>query len=64
LKPTNDTLLKSIADSSGGKYQITAADVFGPTGRTAPPPDAALALAGHCGGACCSCSTSHCGVSI
>ena len=38
LKPTNETLLKSIAQSSGGKYQITAAEVFAPTGRTARRP--------------------------
>jgi hypothetical protein len=38
LKPTNETLLKSIAASSGGKYEIAAADVFGPTGRTARRP--------------------------
>jgi Mg-chelatase subunit ChlD len=38
LKPMNETLLKSIADSSGGKYNLAAADVFGPTGRTARRP--------------------------
>src|SRR6478672_4670372 len=38
LKPTNETLLKSIAESSGGKYQITADDVFASTGRTARRP--------------------------
>ena len=35
LKPTNETLLKSIADASGGKHQLAAADVFASTGRTA-----------------------------
>src|SRR5437868_12909461 len=38
LKPTNETLLKSIADSSGGKYNIVAGDVFASTGRTARRP--------------------------
>jgi len=38
LKPTNETLLKSIADASGGKHQIAAADVFASTGRTARRP--------------------------
>jgi Ca-activated chloride channel homolog len=38
LKPTNETLLKSIAEASGGKYQIAATDVFAATGRTARRP--------------------------
>src|SRR5262245_3394689 len=38
LKPTNEELLKSIADASGGKSQITAADVFATTGRKARRP--------------------------
>src|SRR5262245_6963043 len=38
LKPTNETLLKSIAEASGGKFQITASDVFAATGRTARRP--------------------------
>jgi Ca-activated chloride channel family protein len=38
LKPTNETLLKSIADASSGKHQIAAADVFASTGRTARRP--------------------------
>ena len=38
LKPTNETLLKSIAEASGGKYNIAAADVFAATGRTARRP--------------------------
>jgi len=38
LKPTNETLLKSIAEASGGKYQIDAADVFTATGRTSGRP--------------------------
>jgi hypothetical protein len=35
LKPTNENLLKSIAQSSGGTYGISAADVFSDTGATA-----------------------------
>ena len=38
LKPTNETLLKSIADATGGKYQIAADQVFASTGRTARRP--------------------------
>src|SRR5262245_4764392 len=38
LKPMNETLLKSIADASGGKHQIAATDVFADTGRTARRP--------------------------
>lgn len=38
LKPTNETLLKSIADATGGKYQIAAGQVFASSGRTARRP--------------------------
>lgn len=38
LRPTNEALLKSIADVSGGTYQLKAADAFAPTTRTARRP--------------------------
>jgi Ca-activated chloride channel homolog len=38
LKPTNASLLRSIAEASGGKYEVTAADVFAPSSRTASRP--------------------------
>ncbi len=38
LRPANEALLKSIAEVSGGKYQIAPADVFAPTTRTATRP--------------------------
>lgn len=38
LKPTNETLLKSIADASGGTYKLSSADTFAATGRTARRP--------------------------
>jgi hypothetical protein len=38
LKPTNERLLKSLADVSGGKFQIAASDLFAPTDRTATRP--------------------------
>lgn len=38
LRPTNETLLKQLAEVSGGKYSPTAADLFAPTERTALRP--------------------------
>jgi len=38
LKPANETLLKSIAEVTGGKFQLAAADAFAPTTRTATRP--------------------------
>jgi Mg-chelatase subunit ChlD len=38
LRPTNETLLKSIAEASGGKFGAGAADVFASTDRTARRP--------------------------
>jgi uncharacterized membrane protein len=38
LKPANETLLKSIAEASGGKFNLAAADVFAASGRTARRP--------------------------
>lgn len=38
LKPTNEALLQSIASATGGKYQPTPDDLFGPTLRTALRP--------------------------
>jgi uncharacterized membrane protein len=38
LKPTNESLLRSIAAASGGKYNIAAADCFAATSRTASRP--------------------------
>src|SRR6185503_12494959 len=38
LKPANEALLKSIAEASGGKFNVSAADVFAATGRTARRP--------------------------
>ena len=39
LKPTDETLLKQIAEVSGGKFQPNAADVFASTKRTANRPE-------------------------
>jgi len=38
LKPTNEALLQSIAASSGGKYNVAAADCFASTDRVATRP--------------------------
>ena len=38
LRPTNETLLKAIADVSGGKFQPYPEDAFAPTRRTAQRP--------------------------
>jgi Ca-activated chloride channel family protein len=38
LKPTNEKLLTSIAEASGGKHRVNAAEVFTSTGRTARRP--------------------------
>ncbi|HUE70741.1 MAG TPA: VWA domain-containing protein [Pirellulaceae bacterium] len=38
LRPTNEPLLKSIAEASGGKYQMAAGEVFAPQTRTALRP--------------------------
>jgi hypothetical protein len=38
LRPTNETLLKAIADVSGGKFQLKPEDAFAPTTRTAQRP--------------------------
>jgi Ca-activated chloride channel family protein len=38
LRPANEALLHSIAEDSGGKFQLSAADVFAPSGRTASRP--------------------------
>jgi Mg-chelatase subunit ChlD len=38
LRPTNEELLKSIAEVSGGKFNLAAADAFAPTTRTARRP--------------------------
>ena len=38
LKPTNEALLKSIAEATGGKYSLAAANTFAPDGRTALRP--------------------------
>jgi Mg-chelatase subunit ChlD len=38
LRPTNEALLRSIAEASGGKYGVNASDVFAPTDRTAKRP--------------------------
>jgi Ca-activated chloride channel family protein len=38
LRPTNEPLLRSIAAATGGKYEPTASDLFGPTTRTALRP--------------------------
>ncbi len=38
LRPTNEALLKSIANVSGGQYEPAAASLFAPTGRTARRP--------------------------
>jgi Ca-activated chloride channel homolog len=38
LRPTNEALLRSIASATGGKYEPTVSDLFGPTTRTALRP--------------------------
>ncbi len=38
LRPTNETLLKSIAEVTGGRFQPNPADAFAPTTRTAQRP--------------------------
>jgi Ca-activated chloride channel homolog len=38
LRPTNESLLKSIAQVTGGRFQPAAADLFAPTERTAQRP--------------------------
>lgn len=38
LKPTNEALLRQIAEASGGTYQPTAEAIFAPTQRTAHRP--------------------------
>jgi len=38
LRPTNETLLRQIAEASGGTYQPTAEAIFAPTERTAHRP--------------------------
>jgi Ca-activated chloride channel family protein len=38
LRPTNETLLRQIAEASGGTYQPTAETIFAPTERTAHRP--------------------------
>jgi Ca-activated chloride channel homolog len=38
LRPTNETLLRQIAQASGGTYQPSAAAIFAPTSRTAHRP--------------------------
>lgn len=38
LKPTNETLLKQIAEVSGGTYQPTVEQIFAPTERVATQP--------------------------
>jgi uncharacterized membrane protein len=38
LRPTNESLLKSIAEVSGGRFQPAAADLFAPSERTAQRP--------------------------
>ncbi|HEY2412463.1 MAG TPA: VWA domain-containing protein [Pirellulaceae bacterium] len=38
LKPTNETLLKSIAEVSGGNFKISSDEVFAPTQSTARRP--------------------------
>jgi hypothetical protein len=38
LRPTNETLLKAIADVSGGKFQPAPEEAFAPTTRTARRP--------------------------
>jgi Ca-activated chloride channel family protein len=38
LRPTNETLLKSIAETSGGQYQPTIEALFAPSERTAQRP--------------------------
>lgn len=38
LRPANDDLLKRVAEISGGKFGVTAGEVFAPDGRTARRP--------------------------
>jgi uncharacterized membrane protein len=38
LRPANDDLLKRVAEVSGGRFGVTAAEVFAPDGRTARRP--------------------------
>jgi hypothetical protein len=38
LRPTNEPLLKQLAEVSGGKFSPTADDIFAPTTRTALRP--------------------------